>query len=58
MSIADAPEGGVQMQVPTVLNATYVYPLPVVLAGEQADTGVPEVEAVAGPFPTEFTARI
>jgi hypothetical protein len=58
MSIADAPEGGVQLQVPTVLNAIYVYPPLVLLVGEQVDTGVPEVEAVAGPFPTEFTARI
>jgi hypothetical protein len=35
-----------------------VYPLLVVLAIEQDENVVPVVVAVAGPFPTELTARI
>jgi hypothetical protein len=57
-SIAVTSDGVVQLQVPILLNATYVYPLLVVLAIEQDENVVPVVVAVAGPFPTELTARI
>jgi hypothetical protein len=57
-SIAVTPDGVVQTQLPTEVILSVVYPFAVVDETEQDENVVPVVVAVAGPFPTELTARI